>query len=244
MTEIIAHRGANRYAPQNTIPAFRKAVEPGCDGFENDVHLTKDGQIVICHNYTVEATSNGEGTITEMTFDELRALDFGSYFCTDFKGTKIPLLSEFFELCAGLDIINVEIKTPQKPCDIVPKTIDLARRYGLQDTLIISSFSPDVLRECKQYAPDIKTGMLYSEGECGDEMLRTDPVGFCKSIGCSAVHPHYALVDKKYIDDFHAAGMMVNPWTVDNPQDIVNLRDWGCDSVITNVPDIAASFLK
>ena len=107
MTKIIAHRGANRYAPQNTMPAFNKAIELGIDGFENDVHLTKDGYIVVCHNYTVDETSNGTGTITEMTLDELRALDFGVYFCSDFKGTKIPLLSEFFEICKGIEKINV-----------------------------------------------------------------------------------------------------------------------------------------
>ena len=243
MTKIIAHRGANRYAPQNTMPAFRKAVELGIDGFENDVHLTKDGHIVVCHNYTVDDTSNGTGTITEMTLEELRSLDFGEYFCSDFKGTKIPLLSEFFEICKGLDVINVEIKTPQKPCDIVSKTIELAKQYGLYDTLLISCFSPDVLIEAKKYDSNVKTGMLYSV-DCEIEDLVKNPVEFCKSIGCSAVHPHYSLVDKKYIDDFHAAGMQVNPWTVDNPQDIVILRDWGCDSVITNVPDIAASFLR
>ncbi|MBQ6265863.1 MAG: glycerophosphodiester phosphodiesterase [Clostridia bacterium] len=244
MTKIIAHRGANRYAPQNTMPAFNKAIELGIDGFENDVHLTKDGQIVICHNYTVDATSDGTGTITEMTFEELRALDFGSYFCSDFKGTKIPLLSEFFEICKGIEIINVEIKTPKKPCNIVSATVDLARKYRLDKNLLISSFSPDIVKECKEYAPDIKTGMLYDRNEKTYDEISKDPVAYCKALGCDAVHPMFQDVDENYIKEFHAAGMAVNPWTVDNPQDIVNLRDWGCDSVITNVPDIAASFLR
>lgn len=244
MTKIIAHRGANKFAPQNTIPAFRKAIELGCDGFENDVHLTSDGHIVICHNYTVDATSDGIGCIAEMTLEELRKLDFGSYFCSDFKGTKIPLLSEFFELCSGLDVINVEIKAPKNPCDIVPNTINLAKKFGLAETLIISSFSPKVLVDCKKYSQEIKTGLLYDANSDTYSAIKDNPVEYCKSIGCDAVHPHYSEVNKEYIDCFHAAGMMVNPWTVDNPQDIVNLRDWDCDGVITNVPDIAKSFIK
>ena len=76
--KIIAHRGANKKAPQNTLPAFRLAVEEGADGFETDVHLTKDGRAVICHNYTIDATSDGRGAIADYTFDELRLFDFGA----------------------------------------------------------------------------------------------------------------------------------------------------------------------
>ena len=77
---IISHRGANKYAPQNTLPAFKRALEIGTDGFETDVHLTKDGKVVLCHNYTIDETSNGKGAITDMVLDELKRYDFGSYF--------------------------------------------------------------------------------------------------------------------------------------------------------------------
>ncbi len=96
MTKIIAHRGANKVAPQNTMPAFIKAKEMGAHGFENDVHYTKDGYIVICHNYSIDETSDGSGLILDMTLEELRKYDFGSYFSPAFAGTRIPTLDEFF----------------------------------------------------------------------------------------------------------------------------------------------------
>lgn len=241
MTEIIAHRGANKRAPQNTVPAFKKALEIGIDGFENDVHLTSDGAVVVCHNYTVNETSDGEGLIAEMTFEQLRTLDFGSYFSADFKGTKIPLLSEFYNLCAGLSTVNVEIKAPKdeaKIPELVKKTIDMAASFKLEKTLLISSFSAEVLRECKRYSPATRVALLYDDDRDAQTI-----VSLCVSLGCYAVHPHYRFVDEAYIKEFHAAGIAVNPWTVDEPEAIARLGGWDCDGVITDVPDTAREAL-
>ena len=93
MPLVLAHRGANKVAPQNTIPAFMKALEFNADGIETDVHLSKDGEIVICHNYTVDETSNGKGLIDELTLAQLKAMDFGFYFNKDFSGVFLPTLS-------------------------------------------------------------------------------------------------------------------------------------------------------
>ena len=120
---VIAHRGANRYAPQNTMPAFERAVQLGADGFETDVHLTKDGLPVIIHNHTINETSNGMGSVASYTFDELRKLDFGSYYSPQFKGTQIPSLDEFLELSkeADIEVMNIELKGPKnKSTDVVP----------------------------------------------------------------------------------------------------------------------------
>ena len=142
--KIIAHRGANRYAPQNTIPAFEKAIELGADGTETDVHSTKDGYIVICHNDTVDEMSNGTGAIGSYMFEDIRKLDFGSKFSKDFAGVTLPTVEEYLECMQKSDklsVMNIEIK----PCktdraDIVRKTIDAAKAYGLFDKLRISSF--------------------------------------------------------------------------------------------------------
>ena len=98
MPLVLAHRGANKVAPQNTIPAFKKAIEFNADGLETDVHLSKDGHIVICHNYTIDETSNGVGRVDEMTLLELKNFDFGSYFSDDFKGVSLPTLPELLDL--------------------------------------------------------------------------------------------------------------------------------------------------
>ena len=96
---VISHRGANLVAPQNTLPAFRKSFEIGCDGVETDIHLTKDGVPVLCHNFTIDETSTGNGAIKDMTLEELLQFDFGSYKGEEFKDTKIPLLEDFIKLC-------------------------------------------------------------------------------------------------------------------------------------------------
>ena len=144
---IIAHRGANKRAPQNTLPAFEKALEMGTDGFETDVHLSKDGVPVICHNYTIDETSNGTGEIEKMTLEQLKSYDFGSYYDLKFKGTPLPTLDEFLDLAVGknLKVLNIELK-PEKDTarreTLVRKTLDAVKARGLDDILLISSFSP------------------------------------------------------------------------------------------------------
>lgn len=244
MTNVIAHRGACKVAPQNTIPAFQKAIEMGADGFENDVHLTKDGFIVVCHNHDIDETSNGTGAIADYTLEELRQFDFGSYFSEEFAGTKIPTLDEFLDLCDTMKVINIEIKAPrEKGTDIVRKTIDKVKEFGLFEKLIISCFDKDILIECKKVDPKTKTGILYSM-ECPYTEIYDDPIAFAKKIGADAIHPLGILVDEDYIIDCHKAGLIVNPWTIDKPYAIERLRDWGSDGVITNYPDVARSIIK
>ncbi len=243
MTKVIAHRGASKAAPQNTMPAFLKAIEMGTDGFENDVHLTKDGYVVICHNYEIDETSNGTGHIADMTFEELRQYDFGSYFSPEFAGTKIPTLEEFLAICKGLDVINIEIKSPpQKDNGIEKRVIDTVKEFNLEKELIISSFDIEVLKKCKMIDPNIKTGFLYST-DCNYEGVYDDPIAFAKSINADALHPLAMFVDEDYIEDCHEAGLMVNPWTVDKDYAIERLRDWNCDGVITNLPDLAREII-
>ncbi len=239
---IIAHRGASKYAPENTIPAFEKALEVGCDGFEIDVHCTKDGKVVVCHNYTIDETSDGKGKIADLTYEELLEFDFGSYFSEEFKGTKIPTLDEFLDLCADSDvkIINIEIKKPvDKERDIADKTIAAVKEKGLFDKLIISSFDPAILKRCKEVDPECKTGFLYSP----DKLLfyRYMLLGFwayAKYLNVDYVHPHFSLVNPAYVGILHSLKIGVNPWTVDSPRVAKYLKFCGCDSVITNYPDV------
>ena len=132
--KVISHRGANLEAPQNTLPAFEKSIEIGVDGFETDIHLTKDGVPVVCHNYTIDETSSGKGDINDMTYEELLEYDFGSWFHEKFNGTKIPTVEEFLTLCesADIEIMNIEIKPPRDGnMEIVKKTIDAVKAHGL-----------------------------------------------------------------------------------------------------------------
>ena len=238
---VIAHRGANKYAPQNTLAAFKKAYELGCDGFETDVHITKDGKVVICHNYTIDETSTGKGKVADMTLDELKGYDFGSYYSKKFEGTKIPTLDEFLSFVETTDIsvLNIEIKSPKEAeTAIVKETIKAVKGHNLFDRLLISSFDPKLLIEAKMIDSKCKTGFLYSPKSPTLLQMAWRQLRFTKSIGCDAVHPHHVFVNKKFVEDAHNMGIKVNPWTVDGVFTIDRLLKIGCDGIITDLPDV------
>ena len=238
--KIIAHRGANKKAPQNTLPAFRTAIAEGTDGFETDVHLTRDGELVICHNYTVDATSDCRGAISDYTLAELRTMDFGSYFGEDFRGVTLPTLEEFLQLAAASDasVINIELKSPKnKDYRIVKKTLALCGCYGVLDRVIVSSFDPRILQTVKQEDPRCKTGFLYpinSWRVCRPVFF--EPFTIAKRVGADYLHPMYPLVSKALVKAAHAAGMGVNVWTVDDARTVRFLLACGADGLITDCP--------
>lgn len=245
MVKIIAHRGANKVAPQNTMPAFTIAKEMGVDGFENDVHYTSDGHIVICHNHSIDETSNGSGLILEKTLRELREYDFGSYFSSEYAGTKIPTLDEFFAVAKGLCVINVEIKRPLNGnYDIVGGVIQMAKDMGVFDGLIISSFDEQVLIKAKEIDESCKTGFLYDMQSPHIDEIAEDPVAYAKNLGAQAIHPVFLMVSEELIASAHENGMAVNAWTVNTPEAIQVLTLWGCDGLITDVPDFCIAQVK
>ena len=240
MSLVISHRGANRIAPENTIPAFQKALEFNVDGFENDVHLTKDGVLVVCHDDSVDRTSNGTGLICEMSFDELRALDFGSWFSPEFAGTKLPTLAEFFELCGPLKVINVEIKQAvDGSIDCAAAVVRLAKEMGVFDKLIISSFDMNMLQACLAEDPATRICYLYAMDCEWAEEIMDEPGDFAKKYGLYALHPIVLMCSEGFIEECHDGGVVVNPWTVSHDEAIATLRDWGADGIITDTPDLA-----
>ncbi|MBR0349032.1 MAG: glycerophosphodiester phosphodiesterase [Clostridia bacterium] len=245
---VISHRGANRVTPQNTIEAFKKAIQFRADGFETDVHLTSDGVPVICHNYTIDKTSDGKGAIAKNTLDYLKGFDFGSYFHHTFKGTEIPTLEEFLNLSekANLKVLNIEIKSPRsKDYTIVDKVIEAVKAHNLFDKLLISSFDPDLLVYIKDYDENCKTGFLYSPDKpITYKQVLGNEIGFAKSIDADALHPHQMFVNQELVDSAHENGIMVNPWTVNKEKDIIKLVKMGVDGVITDVPNIAKRLIE
>lgn len=245
MAHIIAHRGASVKAPQNTLASFKLASTMKCDGFETDVHLTKDKNVVICHNYDIDETSDGSGFIRDMTLKELRSYDFGSYFDGSFKGEKIPTLHEFLEVVREFSVINIEVKPPlDGNLAVVEKTLEEARGLGLLDKLLISSFSDEVLLESKRLLSSVSTGLLYDPNSAIIEKIFDDPFTFAKSLGCDALHPVYFYVDEDYIERAHKEGFAVNAWTCNREAVISALIAAGCDGIITDVPDTALAVQK
>ncbi len=161
--KVYAHRGASFVAPENTIAAFKAAADLGADGFETDVQLTKEGKMVMHHNYTIDANSNGHGVIADMTVEELKAFDFGFWKDASFEGEKIPTLEECLEAGRAFEQINVELKAPMnRSIPFVKPVADAIEKSGLKDKIIVSAFDHSLLREMKQLLPDLRVGILTS----------------------------------------------------------------------------------
>lgn len=171
MILVQAHRGASHIAPDNTIAAFKAAAAMGADGFETEVQLTANGELVIQHNYGIDANSNGTGYVQDMTLEELRGYDFGSWFEAEdgshpYEGERIATLSESLDIAEemGFMVINVELKAPidQTKGDVyVEKVAEEIRKHPqLFDRLIISAFDHTLLKRLKEEIPGIRVGAL------------------------------------------------------------------------------------
>lgn len=237
--KVIAHRGANKKAPQNTLPAFRQAIAEHTDGFETDVHLTKDKKLVICHNYTIDETSDGRGDITSYTLAELKKFDFGSYFGNEFAGTTLPTLSEFLDLVKDTDaeIINIELKSQKdRSTEIVRRTLDEVKEKGVLDRVIISSFDPRILKAVKAEEPLCKTAFLYPTNDPFVCRFIAVPFFIAKAIKADILHPAYLFVSPAMVKLAHKLGFKVNVWTVDEPSAVRYLVACGVDGLITDCP--------
>lgn len=228
---ILAHRGASAQAPENTLAAFRLAAEAGADGIELDVHLSQDGEIVVIHDEQVDRTTNGHGWVHAMTLAELKALDAGSWFSPRFSGERIPTLAEVLEAVGpAVQLINIELKSGRVLYPgLETRVIETLRRFGLLQRCILSSFNHFSLRLVKQIEPRARTGVLYVEG-------LVDPWVYARHVPADAIHPPHYAVFPELVTGAHAAGLAVNTWTVDAPDDVRRVVACGVDAVITNDP--------
>jgi glycerophosphoryl diester phosphodiesterase len=231
---IIAHRGASAYAPENTLSSFKKAVQMGADGIELDVQLSKDGNVVVIHDRSVNRTSNGNGRVEDLTLDQLKNLDFGSWFSSEFKNERIVTLEEVFSYLKDWNgLINVEIKREWLQFTAIEKKVaELIAKFDRQDNTIVSSFSALSLIKVKWFNSHIQTGILY---HTSDKM----PILRAKLLNVDAIHPWYQNVTKEVRKSASKNNIKINTYTVDNPAEIKKLANIGVDGIITNVPDVA-----
>lgn len=237
-TLVLGHRGASAYAPMNTLPAFELALELGADGVELDVHLSKDGALIILHDFTVDHTTNSSGYVRDMTLAELKLLDAGSRFGEKFKGTQIPTLDEVFESVGNKLFINVEIKSETQETDGVEQAVaDCIVRHGVQRTVLVSSFNPLALQRFRQIMPDIPIGYLHAPNwTFSPEVMEQVPH--------EARHPHHTIIDAPYMEWARKHSYRVNTWTVNDPARAIELRNLGVDAIITDKPDVILEALR
>lgn len=240
MSKIIAHRGFSGKYPENTMLAFSKAVEIGADGIELDVHFTKDGEIVIIHDETIDRTTDGTGFVRDYTYEELSRFNAYGRFEGQFEFQRIPTLREYFELVKDVEgfITNIELKTGIFEYEGIEKAvIDLVKEFGLEDRTILSSFNHFTVMRCKEYEPSIKTGFLVESWIIG--------MGeYTKSHGIDCVHPIFVNLKPELYAEMKNAGREVNTWTVNEYEDIRRLADMGVDALIGNYPDRMTELLR
>ena len=229
----IAHRGANQVAPENTLRAFREALNRSADGIELDVRLSADGVPVVIHDPTVDATTDGSGVVANMTFAQLRTLDAGGWFDPAFKGERIPSLDEVLDAFGGRTLLNLELKGTQVlDNDLVPATVDLLEGHELQQEVLVSCFNPYLLRQVRRLAPRVPLALLYTNTplpllRLANLLLGEQP---------TAIHPHHTIVDERLVAHAHELGVRVNVWTVDDPERMRTLAERCVDGIITNKP--------
>ena len=234
MSLIYGHRGASGYAPENTLEAFRLAMEMGADGFELDVHMSKDGELVVIHDESVDRTCDGTGLVRELTLAQLKALR-ASNGMENYPDARIPTLSEVFDLIVDTHhIVNVEVKAddwfyPQ----IEEKCLALAAEKGIEDRVLYSSFNHHALKTLRALKPDAKLGMLF-----GDLLIR--PWEYADTyLDVDFLHPmKMNIYVPDFAEDSAKAGYGINMWTINDEETMVQClkKDVG---IITNYPDIA-----
>ena len=230
---IFAHRGASRVAPENTLPAFAKAIELGADGVELDVQFSSDGKLIIMHDYVLEKTTNGTGRVVSHPLDELRALDAGSSFGPQFAGTQIPTLGEVLDLLRGKLLVNIELKSFDIRSTLGRDVVAEVHSHDMSDQVILSSFNPFTLRTAKQAGREIECGLLTAPDLAW--WLRS---GFMRRYSLAeGLHPEAKMVDAAYVAWAHRAHMPVRVWTVNTEDEMRRLIDLGVDAIITDVPD-------
>ena len=232
---VLGHRGARAYAPMNTLPGFECAAEQGADGIEFDIHLSKDGEIVVIHDFTVDATTDGTGNVRDLTLAQLKELDAGGWFGAEFAGAQIPTLDEVFEWVAQQRfLVNVEIKSKSARTNgIERKLAEKIKQHSMQNRGIVSSFNPLALRRFSAYGRElgVPIGFLHApETPFYVPWLLT-------GLTYQARHPHFSQVNQRYMDWANQHGHRVNVWTVNDPQVACGLRDLGVNAIITDQPD-------
>ncbi|WP_130891340.1 glycerophosphodiester phosphodiesterase [Fusobacterium ulcerans] len=239
MTKNFAHRGFSGKYPENTMLAFKKAIEAGADGIELDVQLTKDGEVVIIHDETIDRTTDGKGLVADYTYEELCSFDASFIYHGQMGFNKIPTLREYLELVKDKNIItNIELKTGilEYP-GIEEKVWNLIQEYKVEDKVIISSFNHYSVLRMKNIAPNLKYGLL-------SETWLINAGKYTHDLGIQCYHPvHYNLVPE-VIDEIKKYGIEINTYTVNKEKDIHYLIEKGIDIIIGNFPDLAGKIIK
>lgn len=233
-TLVTAHRGSSSEAPENTIPAFEKAIEEGADYVEMDVRLTSDGELVLMHDPSTKRTTGVDKLVCDSTYEELQQLDAGAEYSEEYAGTKIPTLKDAIDTCKGKVMMNIELKTVRNDGELEKKVAELLRENHMEEQCIVTSFKQRSLVRIKKDDPDIVTGYIYSFGYSN----RTN----YEAMDVLSIDARY--LTRQVVTGAHKKGIMVCAWTVNTSSEMRRMMAIGVDNIITDRVPLAKRTLK
>lgn len=220
---IVAHRGASGTFPENTLSAFREAIRLNVESIEFDVHLSKDAELIIIHDGSVDRTTDGSGKIEDLTLTEIKKLDAGA-------GERIPTLSETLEIMPASMRLNIHVKAyPATQNIVTQKVIDEMIQHNVLDNAFFTS-DAETVKLVKSINPDVTICNLSGQG--GHQY-----VDFSKELGSYILQPGHEITTKEFVEKAHANNMEVNVFYADEEKDMLALIEMGVDGILTNYPE-------
>lgn len=228
--EVIAHRGASAEFPENTMAAFRRALEIGADRIELDVQLTRDGQVVVFHDATLERTTNGEGLLSSHTWEELAGLDAGLWKGPEHRNEPIPRLDEVLRWSTSRMPLNVELKVKGVGARaLVQATVALVRKHEAAEETLFSSFDPAAVTEVVQLCPESEVALLWGR--------REPPLELLEATGAKALHLAERLLTPALATETRNRGLGLRVYTINTEECLHHVLDLGAMGIITDVPN-------
>ena len=231
--QIVSHRGYSSKAPENTIPAIELAIQAHADYVEIDVQQTKDGVLVLLHDRNLRRTTGLNKLIYNTNYKEIKKLDAGSWFGSEYAGTNIPTLEEVLELCQGRINLSIELKFHAHKKHLEEDLIALIEEYDFVENCFVSSFNYDSIVKIKKLNEDISTGYIMSPAY-GD---------FYNKPHIDFLSVRATLVSRNIVERAHEAGKEVHVWTVNTRKDLERMKSLGVDYVVTDEPQLAKEVL-
>lgn len=234
---VIAHRGASGHAPENTMAAFKKAVEMGAEMMELDVLLSADGVPMCFHDASLDRCTNASGLFTDFTYDSLKTLDAGSWFDPAFAGEPIPTLDEVLAYAKGKITVNIEIKTESVTDElrggVEEKCLELVKKHDMMDYVIFSSFDYRALKHLRELAPEVTTALLYA----GADGAIDGPVALTEHILTDAFNCSWKELSPEWITQLQDRGVPFNIYTVNDAEKMRELIQAGASGIFSDYPD-------
>lgn len=235
---LFSHRGANRLAPENTIPAFSLAKQLGAKWLETDLDLLPDGTVVLIHDATLDRTTDRVGPVSNLTEEDLAAVDAGSWFHEKFAGTPIPTLDQLVEFMNAEQMnANLELKAdatnPASPEQLVAATLRAVDRLAPERQVVFSSFSVPHLQVLHQMTPQFPTAVLYRENQIPEDWDED-----ARKTGATRFHLHDGDADEPTVRQFLDAGYGVSVFTVNDAARAEDLLSWGVTGIFSDVPTL------